>query len=253
LVSEWTLDVQAQHSERLLWGIHQCLEAARWKLDEVDLLGVGVGPGSFTGLRIGITTARTLSWTLGKPLIGISSLAALARPIARFHAVTGRPTLVIAATDACKGELFALHGLARSVRDCVVKAEGDQPGLWKNGVQEGVWGPDALARELRARFARLARTNEHAAWVVVGDGRVRYPELWKGLPRDRELEPGLDFSTQLLGRAVGILAWEAQQAGLARPGAQVSPRYLRAPDAELKLRAGLLQRNAPTRGEGWDP
>jgi tRNA threonylcarbamoyl adenosine modification protein YeaZ len=136
LVSEWTLNIDAaQHSERLLWGIHQMLEACGWKLADIDFFGVGIGPGSFTGLRIGITTARTLAQTLGKPLIGVSSLAALARPVGIHFSDRKERVIVIATSDAAKGELFALVGAARSLSDCVALSDGDFPGLWKRGVE----------------------------------------------------------------------------------------------------------------------
>jgi tRNA threonylcarbamoyladenosine biosynthesis protein TsaB len=250
LVSEWSLNVDALHSERLLWGVHELLRAARWKLDEVDVFGVGVGPGSFTGLRIGVTTARTLAHTLRKPLVGVSSLAALARPAAAWLAGRKERAVVVATTDACKGELFALWGSARSVTDCVAMADGDAPGFWKRGVEEKVLRPPELMKALKRK---LSEGTGGSSWLAVGEGRRRYAEAWSELPRSRELECPVPFSDQVQGRYVALLAWEAYQAGVAREALSVHPRYVRAADAELKLKAGLLP-PGPTRGdEGEEP
>lgn len=246
LVSEWTLDVGLTHSERLLWAIHQLLESARWKLADVDVFGVGIGPGSFTGLRIGVTTARTLAHTLQKPLIGVSSLAALARPAACWLSERAEPSVVVAVTDACKGELFALWGSARGVADCVVRADGDAPGLWKRGVEEEVLAPSDLMKAIRQKLGK-AGSKSPQQWIAVGEGVRRYPEAWKTLPADRRIEAPIAFSDQVQGRHLGMLVWESIQAGLGRKALDVHPRYLRASDAELKLQAGLLK-PGPTRG-----
>ena len=245
LVSEWALNVDSTHSERLMWGIHQLLEAARWKLEDVDVFGVGVGPGSFTGLRIGVTTARTLASTLGKPLIGVSSLAALARPAAVWLADQKKRSVIIASGDACKGELFALWGNAKSILDCTVLSDGDFAGLWKRGVEEQVLSPEALIKAVKKK---LADGSEKASWLSVGEGRTRYPEIWKTLPKSQEIKAIVPFSDQVQGRYLGLLIWESWQAGLARKPLDVHPRYLRASDAEIKLKAGLLPKG-PTRGD----
>lgn len=245
-VAEWSLDVDAGHSERLLWAIDGLLSSARWKIEDVDVLGVGVGPGSFTGLRIGLTTARTLAHTLGKPLVPVSSLAALARPAALSFAGEKERTLIIAATDACKGELFALWGHARSVADCAVAPEEGFPGLWKRGVEERVLGADELIPHLKKKLAE-GTASKKTRWIVVGEARTRYRDLWKMLPKSSALEAPSPFLDRVQGWSVGVLAWEAYQAGLSRPALEIAPRYLRASDAELKLRAGALP-PGPTRG-----
>jgi len=259
LVTELALNVDSAHSERLLWGIDQVLAAARWKLEEIDVLGVGVGPGSFTGLRIGVTTARTLAHTLKKPLIGVSSLAALARPVS-LALSSGTPvgssgasakssarsrTVLVAATDAAKGELFALWGSARSVQDCVAAPQSDSAGLWKRGVEEKVLSPDELVRGIKRK---LTEGTGAAGWTVVGEGRLRYPDAWKKLPKAKYIDLSLSFSDHVQGRYLGQLTWEAYQAGIARDALQIHPRYLRASDAEVKLKAGLLPAG-PTRGD----
>jgi tRNA threonylcarbamoyladenosine biosynthesis protein TsaB len=234
VVAELALNVDSTHSERLLWGIHQVLEAARWTLQEVDLFGVGVGPGSFTGLRIGITTARTLAHTLKKPLVGVSSLAALARPVGLLlneldHSKT--ETLVVAATDACKGELFALWGKASEVKGYAISPRA--------GVHEQVISPDHLVSLLQSNLQNLG---EGARWIVIGEGKNRYLDEWKRLDQNRRIPYEIPCADQVQGRYLGLLVLEAYQAGLAEDPLVVHPQYLRASDAEVKLKAGLLSR-----------
>jgi len=250
MVGEWTLNVSAAHSERLLWAVHQLLESAGWKIGDVDLFAVGIGPGSFTGLRIGVTTARSLAHALRKPLIPISSLAALVRPAALWLSESEQfaKTVIIGATDACKGELFTLWGSARSVRDCVCLAHGDEAGLWKRGVEETVILPQNLIEVISKKLAQNQREEGRASWLAVGDGRQRYLEIWKQLPKDQELESPFLFSHHVQGRYLAQLAWEAYQSGVYRSALDVHPRYVRASDAELKLKAGLL-RAAPLGGD----
>jgi tRNA threonylcarbamoyladenosine biosynthesis protein TsaB len=241
LVSEWTLNIDAaQHSERLLWGIHQMLEACGWKLADVDFFGVGIGPGSFTGLRIGITTARTLAQTLGKPLIGVSSLAALARPVGLHFADRKERVIVIASSDAAKGELFALVGAARSLTDCVAMADGDFPGLWKRGVEEEVLSPEEIVKLVKRKLSEGA-AREKASFVRIGEGKTRYAEVWKALPKAKEVEIPIPFIDHVQGRFLGQLCFEGIQAGLARQPLDVHPRYLRVADAEKKLKSGELK------------
>jgi tRNA threonylcarbamoyl adenosine modification protein YeaZ len=247
LVSEWTLNVDSFHSERLLWGIHELLQASRWTMDDVDLFGVGVGPGSFTGLRIGITTARTLAHTLRKPLIPISSLAALARPAAGWLSSMAKKKkiVLISASDAAKGEIFSLRGNCRSILDCVIRADGDLPGLWKRGVEEDVLAPSDLLRAVKKKMSEGGSVASN--WAIVGEAAKRYPDLWKKLPQAKRIEVPPIFSEHVQGRYLGQLAWEAFQAGIMRKPLLVHPAYLRAADAELKLRQGLLP-PGPTRG-----
>ncbi len=237
LVSQFALNVDATHSERLLWAIHQILVSARWSLEEVDAFAVGSGPGSFTGLRIGVTTARTLAHTLGKPLIPLSSLAALARPVAQHFSAGSEKVLVIAATDACKGELFALWGEAQEVQRYGVP--GDLPGftVGSQNVREAVVSPDQF---LQSILPVLQSSDTELKWAVVGEALQRYPDLWEHLPHERRRIFPFPFANQVEGRSLGLMAWEAWQIQKRWHPLNVYPRYLRASDAELKLRAGLL-------------
>jgi tRNA threonylcarbamoyladenosine biosynthesis protein TsaB len=126
------------HAGKLLVLVEEALDAAGAGWDDIDRIAVGVGPGSFTGLRLGIATARGLAQARDIPLVGVSSLAALAAA-----AKGDSPPYVVAVIDARRGEVFALA--------------------------EGAFGPAAFAPdELAARI--------RSGSLTVGDGAVRFRE-----------------------------------------------------------------------------
>jgi tRNA threonylcarbamoyladenosine biosynthesis protein TsaB len=122
------------HAARLLGAVDEALAAAGVGWDEVTRLAVGVGPGSFTGLRIGIATARGLAQARGLEMVGVSTLAALARGASA--------EVVLAVLDARRGEVFA----------------------------GGPFAPAALAPEALAERVRAMPV----APLAVGDGAVRF-------------------------------------------------------------------------------
>ncbi len=239
-VCAFTLSLEtSRHSERLLWSIHQVLEAAGWKLADLSGIAVGTGPGSFTGLRIGLTTARILAGVVRIPLIPLSSLALLARGVlpALELLPKSEKILVIACTDATKGEWFTWMGSSRMIRDCIAMAEGDHAGIWGRGVIEAVFTPDALIEEIAKRLKK----DPDLRWLAVGQSVARYPEIWKGLPKQSRICLSATDFNRIHEDALIRMASEAIAQGLERQADHVKPRYLRASEAEVKLSKGLLK------------
>lgn len=95
------VEVPGSHSARLVPLIARVLAAAGVDRRDLEAVAVTVGPGSYTGLRIGISTARALAFALGVPLVGVSTLEALA------HAAGPRPGLVCPVLDARRRRVYA--------------------------------------------------------------------------------------------------------------------------------------------------
>ncbi|MCP8617822.1 tRNA (adenosine(37)-N6)-threonylcarbamoyltransferase complex dimerization subunit type 1 TsaB [Salirhabdus salicampi] len=74
IIAEFTTNIKKNHSVRLMPAIHRTMEEANIKPKELDKIVVAKGPGSYTGVRIGVTTAKTMAWSLQIPLVGVSSL-----------------------------------------------------------------------------------------------------------------------------------------------------------------------------------
>lgn len=184
------------HATRLLEEVERAAVAAGgW--GEVDLLAVGLGPGTFTGLRVGIASARGLSLSLGLPARGVCTLDALAAGIAEAGAEGER----LAVLDGWRGEVFA----------ALYSADGAR--IW----EPAVYRPEDLA-------AKVAELGEPPA--VAGSGAVRFRQE---LARDGvRITDDSDPVHRVAGRHVCALA--AAAAGPEPDG--LAPIYLRPPDAE---------------------
>ncbi len=100
ILFEYQFKAQITHSERLLKAIEYVLKETGFNLEELDGWSISLGPGSFTGLRIGISTVKGLAFATGKPVVGLSSLDILASQI------SPTPYLICPIIDARKGELY---------------------------------------------------------------------------------------------------------------------------------------------------
>ncbi|WP_167630522.1 tRNA (adenosine(37)-N6)-threonylcarbamoyltransferase complex dimerization subunit type 1 TsaB [Listeria valentina] len=101
IVGEFTTNLKKNHSIRLLPAIDALLKECQVKPNELTKIAVSRGPGSFTGLRIGVTTAKTLAYELEIPLVGISSLQVLAQNASFFEGP------IIALMDARRNNVYA--------------------------------------------------------------------------------------------------------------------------------------------------
>ena len=187
-------DADRRHDTRLPGDLMTLLADARIDLGDIDVYAVATGPGSFTGLRIGIATMQGLAFAAGKPLIGVSGFDALART------AQGAPS-VATWVDAWRGEVFA----ARYEAD----VEVDPPSVEK---------PDAVLTRITAPT------------VFVGDAIPIYAGVIRRACGDRALfaEPPVPP----LAGTIARLATEQARAGHRPAPDDIRPLYVRRPDAE---------------------
>jgi len=211
------------HTTRLMTLIEQLLTAGGgWSA--VDTIAVGTGPGTFTGLRIGIATALALGRARDLPVTGVSTLASLA--LGADVAGDGFDA-VLAVLDARRREVFAagwaIGALTAAVDGATAAADGgtSQPAAAIGLVAPAALTPDALAVASEPLGRRLA----------VGDGALEY----RGVLEAAGIAVAAPACAQ--HRVQAAVHARLARAGLALRGDAVRPEYLRAPDAELSLRA----------------
>lgn len=229
IVDERGGDESRPYAERLPADLTGLLAAHDLRIADVDLFAVASGPGSFTGMRIGIATIQGLAFVRQRPIVAVSALEALAALGSR-DLVAG--DFVAAWMDAHRREIFsALYRIG--------------PGeMFADARLAEIEGP-----AVGAPAATVARWQDHLAGArltVIGDGAA----LYGGVAGDASPGSWTARPAPLLAGAIGRIAGARARAGGAVGAAGVQPLYVRRPDAEVARESQALHGGHGGHGPG---
>jgi tRNA threonylcarbamoyladenosine biosynthesis protein TsaB len=191
------------HSQTIMPMVEDMLRHTRTSLEEVEVFAVSTGPGSFTGLRIGLSAVKGMAMALGKPCAGISTLHGLAANVRDFRGT------ILPVLDARRGQVYA----------AAFRSDG--------AALTRLWEDEALSlADLEARIVSLDSPK-----LLVGDGAVLCREALADLPDLIVASPALRYQR---ASSVAALAAELPPAALVSAG-ELAPVYLRLPQAEREL------------------
>jgi tRNA threonylcarbamoyladenosine biosynthesis protein TsaB len=216
ILTEMTGDAAASHAERLPLDFAKACASGGVSLEEIDVFAVAAGPGSFTGLRVGIASVQGLAFAAGKKVIPVSALEAIAVSAAR----KGRP--LGAWMDAQRQQVFAQLFLPNNDGDAVAQPFRDTVAQPFRAAGEAVAATPADVLALWGPASTLMTVSFR------GDGAVRYADTIRSV-----LGSSADIAGEvppLAGAVARIAAANPHRAVL--PHA-VIPIYVRRPDVEL--------------------
>ena len=208
LIGEYTLNIHATHSERLVPGIDRLMQDTGLAFSDLSGIAVAIGPGSFTGLRIGLASAKGLALASSLPLWGISTLEALARNLP-FCIYPICPML-----NARRKEIFwALY-----------RFEGSH---LRPLEEEAVSPPDKVIENVQEKT------------VFLGDGAILYGDRLRERLGDRFLLAPLSLMN-IRASQVAEMGMVRGKMGEADDPITLSPRYIRRSEVEIKWGVKVL-------------
>jgi tRNA threonylcarbamoyladenosine biosynthesis protein TsaB len=201
LVAELNLEAATTHSERLLAGIDSILKASGLESRDIDGYALAVGPGSFTGIRIGMGTVKGMAAAHGRPIVPVSNLEALAYKLRLPQA-----RLLCPLIDAKKNEIYAALYEVRSRR-------------MREIIPQEVYKPDLF-------FSRLP---SQRVISFLGSGAGLYRSRLRDYIKDKARFP---HRSLYIAYEVALIGHEQLKAGKGKDSRDVTPLYLRRSQAE---------------------
>ncbi|MTV48944.1 tRNA (adenosine(37)-N6)-threonylcarbamoyltransferase complex dimerization subunit type 1 TsaB [Heliobacillus mobilis] len=218
VVAEIFLHNDRPHSKRLMPAMEQLFSLAGLTLQDMHGLAIATGPGSFTGLRIGMATIKGMAQPLGLPIVGVPTLDALARNAWPYEGI------VCPILDARKSEVYTC--LYRSGPEEMEKVTDYQ-----------AIHPEKLMEQLRSYWAEAeatdaGRAKESRTVLFVGDAVPVYRELFTEGLKEKALFAAAETGYPR-GSQVARLGWERLRQGHRDDLHQLAPFYLRQSEAEV--------------------
>ena len=203
LIFESRLNVKTAHSERLMTEIDHALQQGGISISDVDVFGIAIGPGSFTGLRIGLSTVKGFSYATGKPVVSVPTLEAFAWnfPYSRYP--------VCPMLDARKKEVYA----------AVFR--------WTDG------GFERMVNETSLKASEMVKSLEGQV-LFAGEGALLYRQVITESLGDRAIFPPLHHMIPSPSN-VAHLGLKKALRGEFSEAVGLVPLYLRKSEAELKI------------------
>jgi len=203
VISEYLLDIPVTHSERLLGAIEFVLREAHCRIEQIEGWVVALGPGSFTGLRIGVSTVKGLAFATGKPVAGVATLDVLASQIA--------PTshLICPILNARKQEVYTAF-----------YHYGEGGSLMRQSEYQAI-RPEDLVRKIKELT------------IFLGDGVKTYGDFLLSCLPTFAIFPSAPFRV-FHGSMVATLGMELLRKGEHLDLSAFSPIYTRPSEAEIR-------------------
>lgn len=207
LIIETKLNIKATHSERLMREIDHALRQAGLVISDIDVFGVAIGPGSFTGLRIGLSTVKGFSYATGKPIVSVPSLEAFAWnfPYSAYPVCT--------MFDARKKEVYA----------AVFRWTG---GGFERVMNEASMSPDDLVKACPGTV------------IFAGEGALLYRDVISKIAGENALFPAPQQMVPHPSNVAYLGLRKALKGDFAEPVGLV-PHYIRKSEAEVKMESPL--------------
>ena len=207
LIAETRLNVKSTHSERLMTEIEHCLKQSSLKISDIDVFAVAIGPGSFTGLRIGLSTVKGLSYATGKPIVSVPTLDALALnfPYSRYPVCT--------MLDARKKEVYA----------ALFKWEDDN---FKKLINETSVNPEEFMSNVLLR-------GEYDKIIFAGEGAVIYKNKIIDAMGEKAVFASPEKTVPSPANVASLGMKKALRGEFSEP-VSLAPVYIRRSEAEVK-------------------